>query len=70
MKRNIITSAISASLFIMISPAFAAAPETGPIVIEGVEGIDGKDWSDPITISESLNTHAGAARYPENNGCI
>ncbi|WP_392420461.1 YadA-like family protein [Edwardsiella piscicida] len=53
MKKNIIASAISASLFIMTCQAFAAAPERGDITLEGVEN---RKWEDPITISESLNT--------------
>ncbi|EOV0990176.1 thiamine-phosphate pyrophosphorylase, partial [Edwardsiella piscicida] len=53
MKKNIIASAISASLFIMTCQAFAAAPERGDITFEGVEN---RKWEDPITISESLNT--------------
>ncbi|WP_231295880.1 hypothetical protein [Edwardsiella piscicida] len=53
MKKNIIASAISASLFIMTCQAFAAAPERGDITLEGIEN---RKWEDPITISESLNT--------------
>ncbi|WLJ42318.1 YadA-like family protein [Edwardsiella piscicida] len=58
MKKNIIASAISASLFIMTCQAFAAAPERGDITLEGVENarLDTIDPSEGSPLDQRVTT--------------